>query len=130
VRGQRIEPVRHVDILVAEAIADDPYYESRLAVVREGLRDLGWIEGQNLRLDVHRTAPIAADIRTCAKRPITGSRDHDAPAVIGCVKSLPMIGQFGHHGARQSIALSLSVYCYQSDVTGGLLYMQRHSNLL
>jgi putative ABC transport system substrate-binding protein len=75
VRGQRIEPVRHVDFLVAEGIADDPYYESRLATVREGLRDLGWIEGQNLRLDVHRTAPIAADIRKRVDEILAGKPD-------------------------------------------------------
>ena len=62
-RGQRSGPVRRVDILLAEGIADDPYYENRLTAIREGLRDLGWIDGQNLRLKVRRTAPRAADIR-------------------------------------------------------------------
>jgi ABC-type uncharacterized transport system substrate-binding protein len=74
-RGQRTEPVRHVDILVAEGIVDDPYYERRLTAVREGLRDLGWIEGQNLRLDVHRTAPIAADIRKRVDEILAGKPD-------------------------------------------------------
>jgi len=63
VRGQRVEPMRRVAILVAEAIADDPYYESRLAALRDGLRNLGWIESQNLTLDIHRAAPMAADVR-------------------------------------------------------------------
>jgi putative tryptophan/tyrosine transport system substrate-binding protein len=63
VRAQRAEPARRVDILIAEAIADDPYYEGRLVAVRDGLRDLGWIEGQNLRLNIHRATPKAADIR-------------------------------------------------------------------
>jgi putative tryptophan/tyrosine transport system substrate-binding protein len=75
VRGQRIGPTRHVDILLAEGIADDPYYESRLAAVREGLRDLGWIEGQNLRLDVHRTAPIVDDIRKRVDEILAGRPD-------------------------------------------------------
>ena len=48
--AQRTESVRRVHILVAEIIADDPYYERRLEGIREGLRDLGWIEGQNLKL--------------------------------------------------------------------------------
>jgi putative ABC transport system substrate-binding protein len=63
VRGQSREAVRRVEILVAEAIADDPYYENRLTAVREGLRGLGWIEGQNLKLNIHRAAPKIADIR-------------------------------------------------------------------
>ena len=38
--GQRSGPVRRVDVLLAEAIADDPYYENRLTALRDGLRDL------------------------------------------------------------------------------------------
>jgi len=61
--GQRAQQVRQVGILIAEAIEDDPYYEGRVAGLKEGLRDLGWIEGQNLRLSIHRAVPKAADIR-------------------------------------------------------------------
>jgi putative tryptophan/tyrosine transport system substrate-binding protein len=63
VRSQGAEPVRRVDILIAEAIADDPYYEDRLTAIKEGLRNLGWIEGKNLRLRIHRATPNSADIR-------------------------------------------------------------------
>ena len=75
VHGQRIEPVRRVDILVAEANEDDPYYERRLAVLRDGLRDLGWIEGQNLSLNIHRSAPRAADIRKHVDEILAGRPD-------------------------------------------------------
>jgi putative ABC transport system substrate-binding protein len=63
VRAQGAKSARRVDILVAEAIENDPYYESPLKAVREGLRDLGWIEGQNLKLEIHRTAPNVVDVR-------------------------------------------------------------------
>jgi ABC-type uncharacterized transport system substrate-binding protein len=62
-RAQRVGPMRRVGVLVAEAIEDDPYYEGRLTVIKERLRELGWIEGQNLTLKIHRAAPKAADIR-------------------------------------------------------------------
>jgi putative ABC transport system substrate-binding protein len=62
-RAQRVESMRRVDILVAEAIEDDPYYEGRLTAIKERLRELGWIEGQNLKLNIHRAAPRAAEIR-------------------------------------------------------------------
>jgi putative ABC transport system substrate-binding protein len=75
VRAQRTGPVRRVDILLAEVIEDDPYYEGRLAAVREGLRDLGWIEGQNLRLRVIRTTPKAADIRQRVDEMLVGKPD-------------------------------------------------------
>jgi len=51
VRAQRGEPVRRVDFLIAEAIEGDPYYEGRVTGIREGLRKLGWIEGQNLAIE-------------------------------------------------------------------------------
>jgi putative tryptophan/tyrosine transport system substrate-binding protein len=75
VRAQRTEPVRRVDILLAEAIEDDPYYEGRLVALREGLRDLGWIEGQNLNLNIHRTAPKAVDIRKHVGEILVGKPD-------------------------------------------------------
>lgn len=63
VRAQQAGAVRSVGILVPEAIEDDPYYEGRIAAVREGLRGLGWVEGRNLKLDIHRTPPKETDIR-------------------------------------------------------------------
>src|SRR5215475_1506961 len=75
VRGQRASAVRRVDILVAEAIEDDPYYENRLTAVKDGLRELGWIEGQNLRLKIRRTSPQAADIRQHVDEMLVGKPD-------------------------------------------------------
>src|ERR1700730_1500761 len=75
VRAQRVESMRRVDILVAEAIQDDPYYEGRLTAIKERLRELGWIEGQNLRLNIHRAAPNAADIRKHIDELLAGQPD-------------------------------------------------------
>ena len=63
VRAQQSGAPRRVGILIAEGVEDDPYYEGRLAGLRQGLRDLGWIEGQNIILDLHRANPRTADIR-------------------------------------------------------------------
>lgn len=63
VRAQHADAARRVAIIVGEATEDDPYYEGRIAGVREGLRGLGWIEGGNLKLDIHRTPPNDAAIR-------------------------------------------------------------------
>ena len=63
IRAQQANAVRRVAMLVAEVNEDDPYYEGRIAGMREGLRGLGWVEGRNLRLDIHRTPPKAPDIR-------------------------------------------------------------------
>jgi putative ABC transport system substrate-binding protein len=63
VHAQTITPMRRVGVLLAEAIEDDPYYESRLTAIRGRLRELGWIEGRSLTLVIQRFAPKAADIR-------------------------------------------------------------------
>jgi putative tryptophan/tyrosine transport system substrate-binding protein len=74
-RAQRLEPMRRVDILIAEAIADDPFYEGRVIGIREGLRKLGWIEGQNLRLNIYRPSPKGADIRQSVEELLAAQPD-------------------------------------------------------
>jgi putative ABC transport system substrate-binding protein len=61
--AQQSDRLRRVDVLFAEAIEYDPYYEGRVAALTEALRGLGWIDGRNLKLAVHRPKPDAADIR-------------------------------------------------------------------
>jgi putative tryptophan/tyrosine transport system substrate-binding protein len=73
--AQQPDRMRRVAILVAEAIEADPYYEGRLVAIKEKLRALGWIEGQNLRLDIHRAAPKAADIRKHIDELLAGRPD-------------------------------------------------------
>ena len=80
IRAQPANAVRRVAMLVAEANQDDPFYEGRIAGMREGLRGLGWMEGQNLILDIHRTSPKATEVRKLSPRgkqpvhPISGHR--------------------------------------------------------
>ena len=63
IRAQQANTARRVAMLVAEANEDDPFYEGRIAGMKDGLRGLGWIEGQNLTLDIHRTSPKATEVR-------------------------------------------------------------------
>ena len=74
-RTQQSDRVRRIGILVAEAVEGDPYYEGRLVAIREKLRALGWIEGQNLTLDIHRAVPKAADIRKHVDELLAGRPD-------------------------------------------------------
>jgi putative tryptophan/tyrosine transport system substrate-binding protein len=74
VRAESGKPARRVGILVAQ-VEDDPYYENRLAAIRERLRELGWIEGQNLTMDIHRAAPKAPDIRKHIDELLAGRPD-------------------------------------------------------
>jgi putative tryptophan/tyrosine transport system substrate-binding protein len=48
--AQQPERARRIGVLMALA-ADDPDGQARVAAFLQGLRELGWIEGRNLRLD-------------------------------------------------------------------------------
>src|SRR5256885_828879 len=50
-RAQQDARVRRVGVLMAYAEAD-PEGQARLQAFRQGLANLGWVEGRNLRLDV------------------------------------------------------------------------------
>jgi putative ABC transport system substrate-binding protein len=54
-RAQQGARMRRIAVLM-NAAANDPEYKSLPAVFSEGLRQLGWIEGQNVRLEVRWTA--------------------------------------------------------------------------
>ena len=50
-RGQQAARLRRIGILMNTA-ADDPVEQARLATFIDGMRQLGWTEGQNLQFDV------------------------------------------------------------------------------
>src|SRR6185295_5511263 len=62
-RAQQPGAVRRVGIFLAQASEDDPEYEGRVAALLDALRGLGWIEGRNLKLSIHRVKPSTAEIR-------------------------------------------------------------------
>ncbi len=69
--AQRAEKTRRVIMLTGIAEAD-PEGQTRVAALREGLRDLGWITGQNLLIeyrwgtgDEGRMAALAKEAVSC-----------------------------------------------------------------
>ena len=49
-RAQQGERVRRIGVLMIRA-ADDPEGQARLAAFRQGLQQLGWTDGRNVRID-------------------------------------------------------------------------------
>jgi hypothetical protein len=49
-RAQQGERVRHIGVLMSLA-ADDKEGQARLAAFLQGLQELGWIDGRNVRVD-------------------------------------------------------------------------------
>src|SRR5262245_41855618 len=64
-RGQQGDRVRRVSVLM-NSTATDATWQSYLAAFVQGLRQLGWIEGQNLRIDIRWSAGDAALARIYA----------------------------------------------------------------
>jgi putative tryptophan/tyrosine transport system substrate-binding protein len=95
--AEQSDRLRRVDVVLAN-IGDDPYYEGRLAGLTEAMRGLGWIDGRNLKLVVHRAMPNASDIRrlvteVLSARPevvVTGGATTTGP-LLQATSSVPVV---------------------------------------
>jgi putative ABC transport system substrate-binding protein len=72
--AQQPEPVRRVGMLMGIA-ESDPEGQSRIAALHAGLRELGWIEGRNLRFEIRRFAGETEQMRPLAKELIEWKPD-------------------------------------------------------
>src|SRR5580693_129808 len=64
-RAQQPDRVRRVGVLMSRA-ADDPEEQARLSAFRQGLQELGWTDGRNVRIDYRWAAADAGRSRTYA----------------------------------------------------------------
>jgi putative ABC transport system substrate-binding protein len=60
--AQHNERVRRIGVLVASP-ADDAEFQARIAAFNEGLAQLGWTEGRNVRIDTRWATTNADDLR-------------------------------------------------------------------
>jgi putative ABC transport system substrate-binding protein len=81
-RAQQGDRMRRLGILMAGA-ESDPQYQADVAVFREGLQKLGWVDGQNIRIEVRWAGFDAETMRQYAKELIALQPDlilsHDTP---------------------------------------------------
>jgi hypothetical protein len=61
-RAQQSERIRRIGVLTART-AEDPEDQDRMTAFLEGLRQLGWHDGRNVRVDVRRGTGDAGQIR-------------------------------------------------------------------
>jgi putative tryptophan/tyrosine transport system substrate-binding protein len=61
-RAQQSDRIRLIGVLSANA-PDDPDMQARIAAFLQGLQQLGWINGRNVRIDTRYSAGNAADTR-------------------------------------------------------------------
>src|SRR5215471_6688637 len=61
-RAQQSERMRHIGVLMASA-ADDSESQARMAAFLQGLAQLGWTDGRNVRIDTRWATTSADDLR-------------------------------------------------------------------
>jgi hypothetical protein len=96
-RAQRGDRVRRIAVLMTNA-EDDPEGWMRAAAFRQGLRELGWTEGQNLRIDwrwsggdVERMRDYAAEAVALAPDLIVANGAAHLSAVKQATRSIPIV---------------------------------------
>jgi len=62
VHAQQAEPMRRIGVLLP-ASKDDPDYQPWVGAFVKTLEELGWIDGRNVRVDIHWATANAAEIR-------------------------------------------------------------------
>ena len=65
VRAQQVERMRRIGVLMSQA-ADDPLLQGRAKAFQQGLQQLGWIDGRNVRTDYRWAAGTVENSRKYA----------------------------------------------------------------
>ena len=74
VRAQQSERMRRIGVLIAVA-ADDPQSQRRMTAFVQGLQELGWTDGRNVRIETRWTAGDTDRMRRHAAELVTLSPD-------------------------------------------------------
>ncbi|MGB8187855.1 MAG: ABC transporter substrate-binding protein [Pseudolabrys sp.] len=99
-RAQPSESTRRVGVLMSTA-ADDREGPARIAAFRQGLQKLGWIEGQNVRLDIRwgggdadLDRRFAAELVALTPDVILATASSTVAALQGATRTVPVV--FAH----------------------------------
>ena len=90
----QVERVRRIGVLMA-LDADDPEGQSEIRGLREGLQDLGWVEGRNLKIEYGWSGGEPSQIQATAKEMVGLQCEvivaRSTPVVAALVKETPTI---------------------------------------
>jgi putative tryptophan/tyrosine transport system substrate-binding protein len=96
-RGQQPERMRRIGVLVAYA-ESDPEAQARIAAFRQGLRELGWTEGRNLRMelgwgtgDPDRAQTLATELISLAPDVIVAHGTPALTALYRATRTIPVV---------------------------------------
>ena len=86
-RAQQPDAMRRIGVLMGIA-EGDPEGQARIASFQQGLQELGWIEGRNLRFDIRRSAGATEQMRPFAKELVELKPDLIVAATTPAVAAL------------------------------------------
>jgi putative tryptophan/tyrosine transport system substrate-binding protein len=96
-RAQQADRTRRIGMLIASD-ENEPLVRSRVAAFRQGLNDLGWIEGRNLQIDLRWTGNDPERTRRCVLELVALAPEailaHSPPATLALSKatqSVPIV---------------------------------------
>ena len=96
-RAQQADRMRRVGVLEARA-ADDREGQARLAAFLQGLQELGWTDGRNLRIDYRwaaadadRSRTYAAELVALAPDVILASASQSTAALLQTTRTVPIV---------------------------------------
>jgi putative tryptophan/tyrosine transport system substrate-binding protein len=96
-RAQQGDRLRRIAVFMSLA-ADDPEGQARLAAFLQGLQELGWIDGRNVRIqtywgagDTARNRTYAAELAALAPDVILASGGSVAELVVQATRTVPVI---------------------------------------
>jgi putative tryptophan/tyrosine transport system substrate-binding protein len=113
-RAQKREQPRRLGVLMSNA-ESDPLGQARIAALRAGLRELGWSEGGNLRIDVRwagsdasRLKDYAAELVRLAPDVVIANGTPGTAAMEQATRSIPIVFAVVNDPVDQGIIVSLA----------------------
>ena len=114
VRAQKRERPRRLGVLMSNA-ESDPLGQARIAALRAGLRELGWSEGGNLRIDVRwagsdasRLKDYAAELVRLAPDVVIANGTPGTAAMEQATRSIPIVFAVVNDPVDQGLIASLA----------------------
>jgi putative ABC transport system substrate-binding protein len=91
-RAQQLERVRRIGIMMNSA-ADDPEPQGHIAALRQGLQQLGWIEGRNVQFEVRWAGGSAEGYRRYAPEVVAFAPDVIVAAAVPSVAAIQALNR-------------------------------------
>src|SRR5262249_57556578 len=96
-RGQQPERMRRIGVLMTMA-ANDPEGNDRFTAFRQGLQQLGWVEGHNVRIDVRwpggsydNIHKYAGELATLAPEVILATGSATVGPLLQATRTVPIV---------------------------------------